>query len=106
SDTQSWPAFHTRIGRQQAPATAPSGEGGGRSRRRRCGAEVSRNSPSDGTHRAIVYFASTPSPTASPAAGQAQADPRKTARWPSTRAQPQQQAYGASMVISVDPAEM
>jgi len=45
-----------------------------------------------------------PTATTSPVATQAHPDPRKIARWAKTNAQPQQQVYGASIVISDDPA--
>ena len=74
------------------------------SNRPRCAGEVSRNRPSDGSHRTIVYLARMPTPTSSPASGQAHAERRTAAWWPSTSAQPQQQVYGESMVMSDEPA--
>ena len=76
----------------------------GRSSSRRRSGCSSRNNPTDGSHSTIVYFARMPRPTTRPAAGHAQRLPRKTAWCPSTSAQPQQQVYGASMVMSDDPA--
>src|SRR5207247_486384 len=62
------------------------------------------SSSRDGSHSTIVYLARIPAPTVSPRRGQAHHDCRKTARWPSTSAQLQQQVYGASMVMSEAPA--
>ena len=90
--TQSCRAFQTKTGTQHAAASAARAQNPGRRSSRRRVGEVNRNRPSEGSHRAIVYLASTPRPTTSPAAGQAHAERRKTARCPSTSAQPQQQA--------------
>src|SRR5262249_28431912 len=96
--------FQPTTGRQQTAPTAAIAQKPGRRRRGRGSGDGSRNRPTEGTNRTIVYLARMPRPTTSRAAGQAHAAPRKTARWVRTRAQPQQQVYGASMVISVAPA--
>src|SRR5262245_50654534 len=92
------------MGRQHAAPTAAATQKPGRRSSRRCSREASKNRPSDGTNRTIVYLASAPTPTSSPSAGQAQRGPRNTARWATTKAQPQQQVYGASIVMSEAPA--
>ena len=104
--TQSCWAFQMRIGRQHKPATAIMHQKPRLHNSRRYSGVVSRNSAADGIQTIIVYLASMPRPSTRPSSGQAQFDPRKMARWPSTSAQPQQQVYGASMVISEEPTAM
>src|SRR5262245_54290978 len=96
--------FQKRIGKLQRAPTAVISQKPGRTSWRRWAEEVSKNRPTEGTNKTIVYLARMPRPTTSPAASHAQIVPRKIARWVRTAAQPQQQVYGASMVIRDEPA--
>src|SRR5437868_6343213 len=96
--------FHQRIGTPPSAPTQLMIQKPGRSNSPRCSRLVSRKRATDGTKTTMLYLASTPSAMTTPAAVHAQREPWKMARCVSTSAQPQQQQYGESMVISDDPA--
>jgi hypothetical protein len=92
------------MGTQPRAATSAITQNPRRNRSGRCSRPVNRNRPTEGTNSTMLYLARMPAAVTSPAAGHAHHEPRKTARCASTSAQPQQQVYGASMVISAEPA--
>src|SRR5579885_2777725 len=96
-------AFQMRMGRQDRPATATIKKKPRLHKSRRYPGAVSRNSAADGIQTIMVYLANMPRPSTRPSNGHAHVEPRKMARWPSTSAQPQQQVYGASMVMIEEP---
>src|SRR5438105_3442733 len=76
----------------------------GRRSCRRPSDDVTRNRPTDGSHRTVVYLARMPVPTARPASGHAHVRPLTAAACPNTSAHPQHARYGGSIVISDETA--
>jgi hypothetical protein len=102
--TQSCCAFHTIGGARNASATAVITQGPGVRSQRRAEGSSARYISTNGGHSSMAYFASTPNPAATPAAGHAHRLRSKIALATKQVDSAQQKNSGGSIVINVPPA--